>query len=109
MESMPYAISTQTESTQQLVPVKKVILGIHFHHANQNVLKIRTVQQIEYARVKSVSTPAQDFVVSILFAQFQTMLQVVIVSKVMRVMQLEPTIKVPALAQEDIQQKCLVN
>ena len=85
MESMPYAISTQTESTQQLVPVKKVILGIHFHHANQNVLKIRTVQQIEYARVKSVSTPAQDSVAPILFAQFQIIFEVVIVAKVTRV------------------------
>ena len=41
-----------------------------------------TVQQIEYAGIKTVSTPAQDCVVLMLFAQFQAMFQVVIVSKV---------------------------
>ena len=81
MERMPYAISTQTETTQQLVPVLKAILEIHSHHADQNVLKIATVQQIEYAGIRSVSNPAQDFVVSIRSAQFQTMFKVVIVSK----------------------------
>ena len=76
------ARSTQTETTQQLVPALMAILGIHSHHANQNVLKIMIVQQIVNAKIKSVSTPALDCVVLILFAQFQTMYQVVIVVKV---------------------------
>ena len=76
---MLFAISTQKVSMHQIVPVSKAILGIH---ADQNVLKIMTVQQIVNARIKSASTPAQDFVVPILFAQFQAMFQVVIVVKV---------------------------
>ena len=82
---MPLAINTQKVSVCQIVPALKAILGIHSHHANQNVLKITTVHQIEDARIKSVSTPALDCVVTILFAQFQAMFQVVIVAKVTRV------------------------
>ena len=85
VERMQSAINTQTVSKHPIVSVLKDILVIHSHHANQNVLKILTVHQIEYARTKSVSTPAQNFVVTILFAQFQTMFQVVIVAKVTRV------------------------
>ena len=79
---MQSAINTQTGSKHPIVSVLKDILVIHSHHANQNVLKIMTVQQIVNARIKSVSTLAQDFVVTILFAQFQAMFQVVIVNKV---------------------------
>ena len=79
---MLFAKNTQKVIEHQIVSVSKAILGIHSHHANQNVLKIMTVQQIVNARIKSVSTLAQDFVVTILFAQFQTMFQVVIVAKV---------------------------
>ena len=82
---MPLAKSIQKLSMHQIVSVLKAILGIHSLHANQNVLKIMTVQQIVNARIKSVLTPALDFVVQILFAQFQTMFQVVIVAKVTRV------------------------
>ena len=77
---MLFAINIQKVIVHQIVPALKAILGIHSHHANQNVLKIMTVQQIVNARIKSVSTLAQDFVVTILFAQFQTMFQVVIVN-----------------------------
>ena len=83
---MPLAKNIQKLSMHQIVSALKAMLGIHSHHANQNVLKIMTVQQIVNARIKSVPTPAQDFVVTILFAQFQTMFQVVIVAKVTRVM-----------------------
>ena len=79
---MLFAKNTQKFSKHQIVSVSKAILGIL---ANQNVLKILTVQQIVNARIKSVLTPAQDFVATILFAQFQTMFQVVIVAKVTRV------------------------
>ena len=82
---MLFASNTQKVSVHQIVPALKAILGIHSHHADQNVLKITTVQQIVNARTKTVSTPAQDFVVTTLFAQFQTMFQVVIVAKVTRV------------------------
>jgi hypothetical protein len=78
---MQYAKNTQKVSKHQIVSVSKAILGIHFHHVDQNVLRIMTVQQIVNAGIKSVSTPALDFVVTILFAQFQTMFQVVIVTK----------------------------
>ena len=40
---------------------------------------------MKYAGIKSVLTLAKDFVITMLFAQFQTMLQDVIVSKVMSV------------------------
>jgi hypothetical protein len=80
---MLFAINIRNVIVHQIVPALKAILGIHSHHANQNVLKIMTVQQIVNAKLKSVSTLAQDFVVTILFAQFQTMFQVVIVLKVM--------------------------
>ena len=45
-----------------------------------------TVQQIKYVGIKIVLTPAQDCVVLMLFAQFQAMFQVVIVSMVTRVL-----------------------
>ena len=76
---MPFAINTEPEKEQQLVSVLKAILEIHSCHVDLNVLKIMIVQQIEYAKIKSVSTPVQDCVVSMLFAQFQAMFQVVIV------------------------------
>ena len=79
---MPLAKNIQKLSVHQIVSAIKAMLVIHSHHANQNVLKIMTVQQIEYARIKSVLTPALDFVVPILFAQFQTIFQAVIVAKV---------------------------
>jgi hypothetical protein len=82
---MPFAINTEPEKEQQLVSVFKAILGIHSCHVDLNVLKITTVQQIECARIKNVSIPAQDCVVSMLFAQFRTIDQAVIVSKVTRV------------------------
>ena len=79
---MQFAKNTQKVSKHRIVSVSKAILEIHSHRADQNVLRIMTVQQIVNARIKSVSTLAQDFVVTILFAQFQTMFQVVIVDKV---------------------------
>ena len=79
---MPFAINTEPEKEQQLVSVLKAILEIHSCHVDLNVLKIMIVQQIEYAKIKSVSTPVQDCVVSMLFAQFQTIDQAVIVYKV---------------------------
>ena len=82
---MPLAKNIQKVSVHQIVSALKAILGIHSHHADQNVLKIMTVQQIVNARIKSVSILAQDCVVSMLFAQFQTIDQAVIVSKVTRV------------------------
>ena len=82
---MPLAKNIQKVSMHQIVSALKAMLGIHSHHVTQNVLKIMTVQQIVNARIKSASTPAQDFVVPILFAQFQAMFQVVIVAKVTRV------------------------
>ena len=82
---MPLAKNIQKVSVHQIVSALKAMLGIHSHHANQNVPKIMTVQQIVNARIKSVSTLALDCVVQILFAQFQTMFQVVIVAKVIRV------------------------
>ena len=82
MEKMPLAKNIQKLSVHQIVSALKAMLGIRSHHANQNVLKIMTVQQIEYVGIKSVSTHAQEFVVTTLFAQFQTMFQVVIVAKV---------------------------
>ena len=79
---MPFAINTEPEKEQQLVSVLKAILEIHSCHVDLNVLKIMIVRQIEYARIKSVSIHAQGYVVTTLFAQFQTMFQVVIVAKV---------------------------
>ena len=79
---MPLAKNIQKLSMHQIVSALKAMLGIHSHHADQCVLIITTVQQIVNARIKSVSTPALDFVVPILFAQFQTIFQVVIVAKV---------------------------
>jgi hypothetical protein len=87
VEKMPHAKNTQKVSEHQIVFVLKAILGIHSYLVTQNVLKITTVHQIEYARIKSVLTPVQDFVVLMLFAQFQITSQVVIVSKVTRVTQ----------------------
>jgi hypothetical protein len=57
-------------------------LEIHSLLVDQNVLKIQIVQEIEYARIKNVLIPAQDFVASMLFAQLQIMYQAVIVFKV---------------------------
>ena len=82
VEKMLSAENTQKMSKHRIVFVLKTILGIHSYLVTQNVLIITTVNQIEYAGIKSVLTPAQDFVVTILFAQFQTMFQLVIVSKV---------------------------
>jgi hypothetical protein len=82
VERMPLAENIQKVSVHQIASALKAMLGIHSHHADQNVLKIMTVQQIEYAEIKSVSTHAQEFVVTTLFAQFQTMFQVVIVATV---------------------------
>ncbi len=79
---MLFAINTQKVSLHQIVSALKAILGIHSYHVNQNALKMMTVQQIVNARIKSVLTPAQGFVVTMLFAQFQAMFQVVIVPKV---------------------------
>jgi hypothetical protein len=70
------------EKEQPLVAVFQDILVIHSSPVDQNVLKIQTVQEIEYAEIKSVSIPAQDFVVSMLFAQYQIISQDVIVYKV---------------------------
>jgi hypothetical protein len=79
---MPFAINTEPEKEQQLVSVLKDILEILSCHVDLNVLKIMIVRQIEYARIKSVLTLVQDCVVSMLFAQFRTIDQAVIASKV---------------------------
>ena len=70
------------EKEQQLVSVFLAILEIHSCLVDQNVLKTQIVQETKFVGIKSVLIPAQDCVVSMLFALFQTMFQDVIVYKV---------------------------
>ena len=90
---MPFARDIQ-EKELQLAAAYRDISEIHSCLVDQNVLKIQTVPEIECAEIKSVLIPVQDFVVSMLFAQFQTMYHNVIAYKVTLVTLLWPVTQV---------------